>query len=153
MSAKPFKMLIEDHRKVSKLFKELEASNGKATKARQHLFEQLKSELTLHSEIEEKYMYPLLENEEDTKSMVLEAYEEHNLVKTLIDELESEEIGSDAWEAKLKVMQENVEHHVSEEEEELFPEAEDLLSEETLNQLAKHIDEAKAGAAPVRKAQ
>lgn len=153
MSAKPFKMLIDDHRKVSKLFKELESSNGKATKARQHVFDQLKNELNLHTDIEEKYMYPLLENEEDTKSMVLEAYEEHNVVKDLLAEIEGEEIGSDTWEAKLKVMQENVEHHVSEEEEELFPDAEDILSEETLNQLAQQIDEAKASAESSRKAQ
>lgn len=153
MRANPFKMLQDDHRRVARLFSELESQRGKSTKSREHLFDQLKHELHLHTEIEEQYMYPLLEENDETRDMVLESYEEHDLVKTILSEMDKEELGSEAWEAKLTVMKENVEHHVSEEEEELFPEAEDILSDEAINQLAHHISEAKAAAAPARKAQ
>lgn len=153
MKNDPFKLLKEDHRKVAKLFKELEGAGERAVKTKENLFEQLKSELELHAQIEEEYMYPLLEEADETKDMTLEAYEEHDIVKNLITEMEDEEIGSDVWEAKLKVMKENVEHHVSEEEEELFPEAEDVLSEEQLEQLAQSIIEAKANQAPAQKTQ
>lgn len=153
MKNDPFKLLKEDHKKVAKLFKELEGAGERAIKTKENLFEQLKSELELHTQIEEEYMYPLLEEADETKDMTLEAYEEHDIVKNLITEMEDEEIGSDVWEAKLKVMKENVEHHVSEEEEELFPEAEDVLSEEQLEQLAQSIIEAKANQAPAQKTQ
>lgn len=153
MSANPFKLLKDDHRRVAKLFKELEASSGKSGKGREHLFVQLKNELRLHTEIEEQYVYPLLEENDETREMVLESYEEHDLVKTILGEMEKENMGSESWEAKLTVMKENVEHHVSEEEEELFPEAEGILSEEVINQLGRHVSDAKAAAAPARKAQ
>ena len=153
MKNDPFKLLKEDHKKVAKLFKELEGAGERAIKTKENLFEQLKSELELHAQIEEEYMYPMLEEAEETKDMTLEAYEEHDIVKNLIVEMEDEEIGSDVWEAKLKVMKENVEHHVTEEEEELFPEAEDVLSEEQLEQLAQSIIEAKENQAPAQKTQ
>lgn len=151
MKNDPFKLLKEDHKKVAKLFKEIEGAGERAIKTKENLFEQLKSELELHTQIEEEYMYPLLEEAEETKDMTLEAYEEHDIVKTLIAEMEDEEVGSDVWSAKLKVMKENVEHHVSEEEEELFPEAEDVLSEEQMEQLAQSIMEAKQSQAPAQK--
>lgn len=151
MKDDPFKLLKEDHKKVAKLFKELEDSGERAIKTKENLFAQLKSELELHTEIEEQYLYPLLEEAEQTKDLTLEAYEEHDVVKNLLAEMEEEEIGSDVWMAKLKVMQENVEHHVSEEEEELFPESKEVLSEEQIQQLAQYIIESKAAAAPQSK--
>lgn len=153
MKNDPFKLLKDDHKKVAKLFKELEGTGERAIKTKEALFEQLKSELELHTQIEEEYMYPLLEAADETKDLTLEAYEEHDIVKTLMTEMEDEEVGSDVWEAKLKVMKENVEHHVSEEEEELFPEAEEVLSEEQVEQLAQSIIEAKQNQAPAQKTQ
>ena len=151
MKSDPFKLLKEDHKTVAKIFKEIEDAGERATKTKENLYAKLKSELELHTEIEEQYLYPLLEDIEETKDLTLEAYEEHNVVKTLMAEMEAEEVGSDTWMAKLKVMQENVEHHVSEEEEELFPESKDVLSEEQMQQLEQNIVEAKAAAAPQTK--
>lgn len=153
MKKDPFTLLKEDHKKVAKLFKEIEDAGDKAIKTKQGLFEQLKDELELHAEIEEQYLYPALEQFEETKDMTLEGLEEHNVVKELLAELQGEEIGSDVWNAKLKVMKENVEHHVSEEEEELFPEAEDVLSDDQSKQIGDNIAEAKRAARPNRKAQ
>lgn len=153
MKKDPFILLKEDHKKVAKLFKEIEDAGENAIKTKQGLFEQLKDELELHTEIEEQYLYPALEQFEETKDMTLEGLEEHNVVKELLAELEGEEVGSDVWNAKLKVMKENVEHHVSEEEEELFPEAEDVLSDDQSKQIGDNIVEAKNAARPSRKAQ
>ncbi len=153
MKNDPFKLLKEDHKKVAKLFKEIEDAGENAIKTKEHLFEQLRDALELHTEIEEQYLYPALEQFEETKDMTLEGLEEHNVVKELLAELEGEEIGSDVWMAKMKVMKENVEHHVSEEEEELFPEAEDVMSDDQSKQIGDNIAEAKNAARPSRKAQ
>jgi len=74
-------------------------------------------------------------------------------VRNLLAEIERENSASDAWQARLAVVKENVEDHIADEEEKLFPEAEDLLSDETINQLARQISEAKPAAVPARKAQ
>lgn len=141
MKTDPFKLIKDDHRQVEKLFKELDGA--KSAKAKENLFNQLYQDLSLHAEIEETFFYPLVEDNEETKSLTLEAYEEHSIVKTLLEEVQAEEAGSDMWAAKLKVLRENVEHHVMEEEEELLPEAEEVLTDEQMQYLADNIVNAK----------
>ena len=148
MSSNPFKLLKDDHKKVAKLFKEIEGTSESAKKTKANLYARLKDELEQHTQLEEQQLYPFLKDCEATKDMVLEAYEEHDIVKTLLSELEEEEVGSDTWATKHKVMKENVEHHVSEEEEELLPEAESALSDKELNKLSQNIAEAKAQTQP-----
>lgn len=141
MKSDPFKLIKDDHRQVEKLFKELDGA--KSAKTKENLFNQLYQELNLHAEIEENFLYPLLQDYEETKLLTLEAYEEHSVAKTLLEEVQAEEAGSDMWAAKLKVLRENVEHHVQEEEEELLPEAEDVLTDEQTQYLAENIVNAK----------
>ena len=89
----------------------------------------------------------MLEEHDKTKEMALEGVEEHAVAKRLIEEIGAEEAGSDVWEAKVKVLKENIEHHVDEEEEEMFPDAEKALPEEVLEALAAAIEAAKADTA------
>ena len=137
----PFKLLKADHRNVATLFEELEAARG-AAKLR--VFEQIKTELELHTHIEEKIFYPALEKPEETHDLTLEAYEEHAVVKTLLKELGRAKTANEEWEAQAKVLQENVEHHVEEEENELFPKADNALSEEDLADLGERMQEEKS---------
>ena len=131
-----FNLLKEDHRKVEELFEQLESARGQA---KLRVFEQIKMELELHTHIEEKIFYPELEKPKQTHELVLEAYEEHDVVKKLLRELGRAKTASEEWEAKAKVLQENVEHHVEEEENELFPKASAALSEEEIEDLGERM--------------
>jgi hypothetical protein len=135
-----FELLKKDHKKVSQLFKQIESASGSA-KAR--LFTQLKTELDVHAHVEEKFLYPALENKEPAREITLEAYEEHNVVKDLLAELAAQPV-SEEWDAKLTVLKENVEHHVEEEEGELFDKAEDVLNEDQIERLGAEMEAEKA---------
>ena len=133
----PFKLLKKDHETVSELFKKIEATAGKA---KLRIFKQLKSELDLHAHIEETILYPALEKPKATRDLTLEAYEEHKVIKDLLSELAGAKSPSDEWQAKLTVLQENVEHHVKEEENDLFDKANDVLtSDEAERPRAFHV--------------
>ena len=135
-----FELLKTDHKKVSQLFSEIESASGTG---KAQLFSQLKSELDLHAHIEEKFLYPALENKEPSREITLEAYEEHKVVKELLAELATQPI-DDAWDAKLTVLKENVEHHVEEEEGELFDKAEKVLGDEQIERLGAEMEAEKA---------
>lgn len=131
-----FQLLKEDHRKVEQLFSQLERASGKA---KLDVFKQIKTELELHTHVEEKVFYPALEEPEQTHDLTLEAYEEHAVVKKLLKELSRAKTANDEWEAQAKVLQENVEHHVEEEENELFKKADKALSQEELEELSERM--------------
>jgi hemerythrin-like domain-containing protein len=150
-----FNLLKADHRKVAELFDQLESARG-ANKL--SVFRQIKTELELHTHIEEKIFYPALEEPEETHELTLEAYEEHDVVKKLLQELGRARTANEEWEAKAKVLRENVEHHVEEEENELFEKAEAALGEEEIEELgeqmeAEKVRKQKSGAQKSRGAQ
>jgi hemerythrin superfamily protein len=130
-------LLKEDHRKVEDLFAKVEETDSE--KQHLQLFEKIKTELETHTQIEETLFYPALEEHEDLKDMVLEAFEEHKQVKTLLREISALAEGSEKLDAKLKVMGENVEHHVGEEEDEMFPKVEELIEEQELERLGEEM--------------
>ena len=138
-----FELLKADHEKVSGIMEKIDATTERGLKTREELFTQLKTELDLHAQIEEQIFYPALENAEETREITLEAYEEHNLVKQLLRELESEPKDEEEWTAKFTVLKENVEHHVEEEEGELFKKARTVLSKEEITELGNRLQEAK----------
>ena len=132
-----FNLLKADHRKVEELFEQLESASGQA---KMRVFEQIKMELELHTHIEEKFFYPALEKPKQTHELTLEAYEEHDVVKKLLQQMGRAKSATEEWEAQAKVLQENVEHHVEEEENELFPKAEAALSEEDIETLGEQME-------------
>jgi DNA-binding FrmR family transcriptional regulator len=108
------------------------------------VFKRIKSELEVHTHIEETILYPALEKPAETHDLTLEAYEEHKVVKTLLAELSAAKSATDEWQAKAKVLRENVEHHVKEEENELFDKADDALSDEEIESLGDRMAAEKA---------
>ena len=136
-----FSLLKADHRKVAELFQQLESATGKQKLT---VFDQIKTELELHTHIEEKIFYPAVEEPKETHELTLEAYEEHDVVKNLLQQLSKARSANDEWEAQAKVLQENVEHHVEEEENELFEKAQSALSEEELEELGDRMEAEKA---------
>jgi hypothetical protein len=138
-----FELLKKDHEKVSGIFEKLDATTERGVKTREELFTQLKQELDVHTRIEEEIFYPVLKEAKETEDLTLEAYEEHNVVKQLLAELEELPKDDETWGAKLTVLKENVEHHVEEEEGELFDGAREVLSREQIEELGTQMEAAK----------
>lgn len=136
-----FKLLKQDHKVAKKLFKEIEKEE--AQKKREKAFEQLERELTLHTEVEETIVYPRLREEDKLKEVTLEAYEEHAVAKQLLKDLASTSMDDERWDAKLSVLKEIIEHHVEEEEKEVFPKAQKLLDKKEAKELGLRVEEAK----------
>jgi hemerythrin superfamily protein len=112
-------LLKEDHRAVEKLFKDFEGAKGDGRK--QKLAQRICLELTVHTMIEEEIFYPACDGKVEG-DLLKEAYVEHDEAKLLIAEIEAGDGQSDDFfDAKVQVLGEQIEHHVEEEEEELFP--------------------------------
>ena len=120
-------MLEADHRKVRELFQQYEAAGD--LDAKQQIAEQIFVELETHAQLEEMVFYPAFEEATDAEGKVLvsEAHQEHQEVKTLIAELRSLD-DDDLFDDQFRELMDNVEHHVQEEETEMFPEAEEILA-------------------------
>lgn len=147
-------LLKKDHTKVKGLFKEVEGLGDRAGGARKKLFEQIDQELELHAQIEEEIFYPAFKKkaakDSEKKDEVLEAYEEHALVKHLLGELKMMEPKEETYKPKLQVLMELVQHHVKEEESEMFKMARELFKSNELEALGQQIEQAKRRAgAPV----
>jgi hemerythrin superfamily protein len=134
-------LLKEDHQRVSQLFEQVRATQSE--KQHRQLYKKIKTELETHTYIEEKVLYPTLKENEEFKDTILEAFEEHRQVKTLMREMDRLADGNERFDAKLKVMMDNVEHHVEEEEGELFPQVEEQFSTEQLEELGVELEAAK----------
>ena len=142
-------LLKADHEKVDSLFSQLEETTERAEKTREELFTKLKQELDLHAHVEEKIFYPALKEAEETREITMEGLQEHHVVKVLLRELDAMPVTSETWTAKLKVLKENVEHHVEEEEGEMFKKARTVLSREQLEELGTLIEQEKQQQKPL----
>ena len=110
--------LKDEHDEVKSVFKTLEKAHGAEAK---RTWEHLRSMLTLHEEMEETLLYPELKREKSAEDLILESYQEHHVMDVLIGEISQFEPSDEQWQPKIKVLQENTEHHIHEEEDELFP--------------------------------
>jgi hypothetical protein len=138
-----FTLLKADHKKVAGILEKLDATTERGVKTREELFTQLKTELDIHTRIEETIFYPALEKADETHDITLEAFEEHKVVKTLLGELESMGKDQEEWTAKFTVLKENIEHHVEEEEGEMFTKARKVLGEKGAETLGSRMEQAK----------
>jgi hypothetical protein len=129
------KLLTEDHRKVKKLLQEGEDTTEQATKRRTELLNELVVDLRIHETIEEEIFYPALEEHAKTKEIALEGYEEHHAVDNIVAELVELDPSDETWKAKFTVMKENVEHHIEEEEGDMFEQARKVLDDEELAEI------------------
>jgi hemerythrin-like domain-containing protein len=133
-------LLKRDHDKVKGLLRELEPTTERAVKTRQELFDRIQSELTIHEIIEEEIFYPTLKQHPKAREIVLEGYEEHGVVDTIMGEMAALSVEDETWGPKAKVMIENIEHHIEEEEGEMFEKARQVFDSDELNQLGRAME-------------
>ena len=136
-------LLTEDHKLVKKLLEELTATTERAVKKPAELLKRIDQELHIHTQLEEDILYPAIKQaggKEEAK-MYYEAKEEHRTVDSLvIPDLLHTETGTVEFAGRVKVMKELLEHHIEEEESELFPTAEKLLGKDLLEQLGQTME-------------
>ena len=130
-------LLESQHREVEELFEKIEKAKGDE---KEELFDQLADALAVHATIEEKEFYPATRSAR-TDDLLREAVEEHLGVKRIIADLLECAASDPQFDAKIKVLKENVEHHVGEEENDLFPKVKKLLDKKTLHALGQVMEE------------
>ena len=136
-------LLKDDHAKVKKMLAEGDKTTERGEKTRTELFATLKAEMMLHERIEEEIFYPALKAHPKAKEIVLEGYEEHHVVDEIMGELEATDVTDEAWGAKFTVMKENIEHHIEEEEGDMFVKARQVFDADELEQLGARMMELK----------
>jgi hypothetical protein len=139
-------LLKTDHDKVKRLLNELESTTERGVKTRSELFATIKGELTLHEIVEEEIFYPELKAHPKAKDIVLEGFQEHHVVDLLMGELEALDVADETWGAKALVMKENVEHHIEEEEGEMFRTARQVFEASELDDLGGRMEARKQAA-------
>src|SRR5438046_1436343 len=93
-------LLKDDHDRVKTMLSELEETTERAVKTRTETFAKLREDLEVHETIEEEIFYPALKEFAEAKEIVLEAYEEHDVVDTILGELEQTPVEDETWAAK-----------------------------------------------------
>ena len=141
------KLIKSEHDMFKELLTKLDETTERAVKTREETFARLKAELISHEEMEEQIFYPALqEAREKAKDIVLEGYEEHHVADLIVAELSALSVDEEQWSAKLSVLKESLEHHMEEEEGEMFAHARkafDASELEALGQEMKQIKETK----------
>jgi hemerythrin superfamily protein len=138
-----YQILMKDHRKVEDLFEKIEKTEDGDRKERAELFNKLREELELHTEIEERLLYPEMKKLLGTKQLAGEALEEHGEVKRLLNELAKLSPAEERWSDMIEELDHAVQHHVREEEEQMFPAARKELTEGRANELGRQIEQMK----------
>ena len=140
-------LLKADHQKVKALLAELSETTARAVKKRADLLAEISLNLKAHTQIEEEIFYPAFKQagEKEEAKMYFEAMEEHRAAGELVlPDLLNTDTGSEKFSGRAKVLKELVEHHVKEEEEEMFKEAKKLFSKDELNDLGARMEQRKS---------
>jgi len=141
-----FQRLKDEHREVNSLLDQIEALGGEDMQEAKDIFAVMQEKLLAHAKGEEMVVYPRFGQIESLHELVLEAKEEHQIVEDLLAKLNADELEDNEWMAALKVLKEQIQHHVKEEEGEIFPRAKDEIEARESEQLATVYLESKGEA-------
>ncbi|MBV6821987.1 hemerythrin domain-containing protein [Pseudomonas sp. PD9R] len=140
-------ILKADHERVKTILTQLNDSTERAVKKRAELVGKLEMEITIHTRLEEEILYPAYKEAggKEQEKMYYEAKEEHRTVDSLVlPDLKTTDPSSMEFSGRAKVVKELLEHHIEEEETEMFPEAKKLLGKAKLDELGKQMEMMKA---------
>jgi len=132
-------LLERDHRQIEQLLSQGVETTARSVTQRTNLLKSIARELTIHEEIEEKVLYPALKSHPEAKEIVLEGYQEHHVADVVLEELQHLPPSDERWGAKLKVLKENIEHHIEEEEGEMFSTARSVMSRDELEEIGRRM--------------
>lgn len=133
-------MLHQDHEKARTLFEQLEASGEDEGDRRERLFSTLYHELDLHAEAEERFFYPHLKANEETRELAFESLDDHKGMKRLLSALASMDAGTPEWTAKCRELRAECEAHILKEEQDMFPLAQRVIEDEEAAGIAEDIE-------------
>ena len=136
-------ILKDDHDRVKDLLSKLEETSNRATTQRTELLAKIAEELTIHMKIEEQVFYPAFKaaaEKAEQRVMYFEAEEEHNVLEFELPRVQKTDPSTDDFAAHAKVLKELIEHHVKDEEKEMFPVAKKLMSSEELETLGEKME-------------
>lgn len=125
-----FDLLEKDHDEAKAIIEKIEGTSDRAVKTREQAFAKLSHALEMHMQFEEKVVYPALRKMPQFKDQISEAVEEHSGAKKILKKLQRMDAGDEEWMSLLEELKADLEHHIEEEENELFPEAREPLGEE-----------------------
>ncbi|WP_256377000.1 hemerythrin domain-containing protein [Nitrosospira multiformis] len=134
-------MLTDDHNKVKKMFKEFEKLHKKQEEGKEELVQQICQELKIHAQLEEEIFYPAAREAIDDDDLMNEATVEHQAAKDLIEKIQSTSSSDPMYDAMVSVLGEYVNHHIEEEQNEIFPKVEKAKMD--LEELGSEIEERK----------
>jgi hemerythrin superfamily protein len=141
------RVLEADHRKVERLFQEYQQGGGGPSDRKRRLAHDIREALSVHAAIEELHLYPVVrETLSGGDALVEEALEEHQQVKEMLAALEKIDVSDAGFDQKMTELQQDVQHHVEEEEGEIFPELGERLTAERLNEIGRKLEQAKSTA-------
>ena len=134
-------LLKDDHATIKKMLADGEETTERAEKTRTELFERLKAFLEIHERIEEEVLYPALKAHPKSREIALEGFEEHHVVDEILEELDATPVTDEKWGAKFKVAKENLEHHMDEEEDEMWAAARREFTDDELDAMGQRMME------------
>jgi hemerythrin superfamily protein len=138
-----FDVITTDHEKVKKILDQMQHTTPRGGKRREQLLHSLSESLLPHMYAEEQYFYQILLDETDEKELSFEAIEEHRAAKMVFADLQEAAPDDPRWAARCKVLKELIEHHIEEEESEVFEVAREVFEGERVASAAKRFKEMK----------
>jgi hypothetical protein len=134
-------LMHKDHQELKEMLGRVD--DVTSVGGREHLLEKIRTELVAHERMEEEVFYPALKSHKKAREIVLEGLEEHHVVDVILDELLDVPPETELWAAKMKVLKENLEHHIEEEEGEMFRKARSVLERDELEELGRRMKRVK----------
>jgi len=138
-----FNMIRKDHQELKEMFSQLEKMPDSEYARREETFNKLKMELVPHMRGEEKAFYPVLRQNQQSKMDVMEAMEEHHIAEVSMMELDRMSKQEEFWAPKLMVFKELINHHIKEEEDKVFKDAEKVISHDQMQEIIRGFQEEK----------
>jgi len=137
-----YQILKQEHDEVQDMLDQ-QIEGKKSGKGQDQMLKEIQQHLSIHLSGEEKLLYPLLTKDEESKEDAFEAFEEHHVAKLTLNELMKMSPEDERWHAKLKVLKELIDHHVQEEERNLFKVAKKVISSEQAKEIGQKYQQEK----------
>ena len=140
-----YQIIKQDHRKVLDAIKKLEDTSDKAKSSRQQQLSNIRDDLLPHMHAEENLLYPYLLDKGNDRQKVLEAFEEHRVARSVMQDLETTPADDERWSAKLSVLNELLQHHIQEEEGALFTMARKVIDDRQAREMGDRFQSIEQG--------